>query len=241
MESFAENKHNLDNMKVIESEKYRKIVEASETKEIYLVGEAEDIIKYLDAIYENINEFFVNSSRDQERVNSLLWTRDKMLEAALSITRVASSSIHNLGRAIYFSNREKASVEKHKSSGYFSTLRYHESGSQGKAMKRSSIISFEECLKMFSDSNANESISHQSLSSMKVMQSRHMEGFEQNELLDDSVYKNSNIVKGSSYDVKKDRNARNSNRRNPSNGRFHPTQNFRAAKAASFHIMYVNY
>ena len=239
MESPAEDNKNMDNYGDRKNEKYRILLEASETKEIYVVDEAENIIKYLEAIYKNINYLLADTSCDQECLNSLLWTLDKSLEATLSITRVASSSIHNLGRAIYFSKREKASVEKHKSSGYFSTLRYHESNSQGKAVKRSSIISFEECLRMFSDSNANESISHQSLSSMKVMLSRHMEGFEQNELLDDSLSTRNSALNISSFDAKKDRNTLNANKRNPSNKRFHPTQNFRAEKVASFHIMYV--
>ena len=215
--------------------KYKIVLEASEAKENFVVEEAENIIQHLETIYRNIMRL-LSEPTDKDSVNLLLWTLDKSLEATLGITRVASSSIHNLGRAIYFSNREKSSVEKNNSSGYFSTLRYQETNPAGKALKRSSILSFEECIRMFSDLNPSETLSHQTLSSIKLKQSQHMDTYDHFELHDNNSYSKIKTIKGSK--VSKHRNVTNLSRETPLNSNFLPNHHLLFSKVASFHVMY---
>jgi len=150
---------------------HQSLLEASQTKEKFVVDEVEDIIKYLEGIYRIVGHPVseitkrdgVNGNNDHD--TALIWKLDKAMEAALGIARVSSSSIHNLGRAIYYSNREKIAIQKHKSSGYFASLR--DSETSGKKNRRNSTISFEDSFKMFSDAQNNHE-THQILSSMKL-------------------------------------------------------------------------
>ena len=149
---------------------HQSLLEASQAKEKFVVDEVEDVIKFLEGIYKIVCHSASESPKKDaiivnDQASSIIWKLDKAMEAIFGIARVASSSTHNLGRAIYYSNREKIAVQKHKGSGYFASLRDNEIC--GKKNRRKSNISFEESVKMFSNEQSqNESC--QMLSSMKL-------------------------------------------------------------------------